>query len=459
MAINPTIFRAYDIRGYADTELNRATVDWLGRAIGTLALRGGQTTLVVGRDGRLSSPRIYQQLIDALQATGCDVVGIGLVATPMLYFATHHCVTQAGVMVTGSHNPSDINGMKIVLDGQALSESSIQMLRVMINEGRLAAGQGDFKTYDISDHYIAAVQASMPSLPPLKVVLDCCHGAASAIAAQLYRSMGCEVVALYDSVDGNFPAHSPDPFKPGSLDSLKHTVKAVNADLGLAFDGDADRLVAIDEWGRRLDPDQLMMLFVEAVTEAKPNAVIVYDLKSSQRLLDWIERCGAKPVISKSGHSLIKQKMHIEQAALGGEYTGHYFFADSWFGFDDGLYAGLRLISLLGKKGSLGTLQANLPSIGISSERHITVRDSNKLAIVADFIVALEASQLATDQLLKLDGIRLRTAMSWGLLRASNTSATLNLRFEADNEAALAAIEQRFLLILHAVLETYADQR
>ena len=452
MTTNPAIFRAYDIRGHADTELNHAIIDGLGRAIGTLALRGGQTTLVVGRDGRLSSPRIYQQLIDALQATGCDVIGIGLVATPMLYFATHHCGTQAGVMVTGSHNPSDMNGMKIVLDGQALSASSIQALRVMIDEDLLATGAGQLKTCDISEHYMAAVQASLPPLPPLKVVLDCCHGAAGPIAARLYRSMGCEVVTLYDSVDGNFPAHSPDPFKPGSLDSLKHAVKAVNADLGLAFDGDADRLVAIDELGRSLDPDQLMMLFVEAVTQVWPDTTIVYDIKSSQRLAAWIERCGARGVISKSGHSLIKQQMRREQAALGGEYTGHYFFAQGWFGFDDGLYAGLRLLSILGDKRSLATLQSELPAIGISSERHIAVSDMDKFAIVERFIRALEANPLATDQRLTLDGVRLTTPTGWGLLRASNTSATLNLRFEGDNEAALSSIEQRFMPILQAIL-------
>ena len=457
--ISPAIFRAYDIRGHADTELNRTTVDGLGRAIGTLALRGGQTTLVVGRDGRLSSPRIYQQLIDALQATGCDVIGIGLVATPMLYFATHYCGTQAGVMVTGSHNPSDMNGMKVVLDGKALNEPSIQALRVMIDEDHLAIGAGQLKTCDISEDYITAVQASVPSLPPLKVVLDCCHGAAGFIAARLYRSMGCEVVALYDSVDGNFPAHSPDPFKPGSLDSLKHTVKAVNADLGLAFDGDADRLVAIDELGRSLDPDQLMMLFVEAVTQAWPDATIVYDIKSSQRLAAWIERCGARAVISKSGHSLIKQQMRREQAALGGEYTGHYFFTQGWFGFDDGLYAGLRLLSLLSDTRSLATLQSELPAIGISSERHIAVSDRDKFAIVERFIRALEANPLATDQRLKLDGIRLTTPTGWGLLRASNTSATLNLRFEADNEAALSSIEQRFMPILQTILNSLVEQR
>ena len=457
MAINPTIFRAYDIRGHADDELDPATVDLLGRAIGTLALQGDQTTLVVGRDGRLSSPRMYQQLIVALQAAGCDVIGIGLVATPMLYFATHHHATQAGVMVTGSHNPSTMNGMKIVLKGQALSESSIQTLRVMIDQGRLTKGFGKIKTADISDHYIAAVQDSLPQLPPLKVVLDCCHGAASQIAPRLYRSMGCEVVALYDTIDGHFPAHSPDPFKSGSLDALQQKVKDSDADLGLAFDGDADRLVAIDALGRALDPDQLMMLFVEAIAKAESGAAIVYDIKSSRHLVDWIEHCGARPIVSKSGHSLIKQLMRIEQAALGGEYTGHYFFAHDWFGFDDGLYAGLRLISLLGDKRKLATLRADLPSIGINRERNIAVSDSEKFPIVARFIIALEAAQLSTDQLLKLDGIRLSTPNSWGLLRASNTSPALNLRFEADNKIALAAIEQRFMSILQVILASNVD--
>ena len=453
MAINPTIFRAYDIRGHADRELHSAAVDLLGRAIGTTALHAGQTTLVVGRDGRLSSPRIYQQLIVALQASGCNVIAIDLVATPMLYFATHHFATQAGVMVTGSHNPSDMNGLKVVLDGQALSESSIQGLRRMIEQGQFNVGRGNVNSKDISEDYIQAVRASVPSLPSLKVVLDCCHGAASTIAPRLYRSMGCEVVALYDRVDGHFPAHSPDPFSPGSLDSLKQVVRQSDADLGLAFDGDADRLVAIDAQGRCLDPDQLMMLFVQAVAEQHPDAAIVYDIKSSQRLVDWIIHCGARPVISKSGHSMIKHKMQIEKAVLGGEFTGHYFFADSWFGFDDGLYAGLRLISMLDFQCTLAQSQASLPSIGQTVERHIGVNDKEKFLIVDRFITDLTASLLSTDQILTVDGIRLSTPSGWGLLRASNTSAALNLRFEADDQVALTKIEQRFMQILQAILE------
>lgn len=443
------IFRAYDIRGDADTELSDEAVHLIGLAIGSTAQRGGQNTLVVGRDGRLSSSRIHHTLTQGLLASGCDVIDIGLVATPMLYFAAESLQTQAGVMVTGSHNAPEVNGFKIVLNGSALAEQQIIALAELINAGNFESGKGVLSNKDIVDSYIDQIAEDVVVASSIKVVLDCGNGAASEIAPMLYASLGCEVIPLFAEVDGNFPNHSPDPGIKENLDALINEVKNHQADLGIAFDGDADRMVAVTASGDIVSADQLLMLFAKDVLTRNPGADVVYDIKCSRHLNQLIASHGGRPVMWKSGHSLIKQKMRETGALLGGEFTGHYFFKERWYGFDDGLYSGTRLIEFLTLEGaSLEDLIAELPSSFSTDEILIPVSEDNKFAVIDMLQGAMNTDD---GQLTTLDGVRVDYAEGWGLVRASNTSANLNARFEANTEEALADIQSKFRQALSAI--------
>lgn len=449
----PHIFRAYDIRGDADTELDDEMVERIGLAIGTTALRGGQSGLVIGRDGRLSSERIYNALAKGLLATGCDVIGIGLVATPMLYFAAERLETKAAVMVTGSHNGPAVNGLKVVLNGQSLVEQQIQMLAQLIASNDFEQGQGVISEQAIDQHYLDRITEDVVVASSIKVVLDCCHGAASNIAPKLFTALGCQVVPLFAEIDGHFPAHAPDPSAQGSLDALIDEVKSQQADIGLAFDGDADRMVAVTASGKVVTADHMLMLFSKDVLTRNPGADVVYDIKCSRHLNPLIASHGGRPVMWKCGHSLIKQKMVETGALLGGEFTGHYCFKERWFGFDDGLYSGARLIEFLTLEGeTLDSAIAGLPLSLSSIELHLPVDEAHKFDIIDRLQAALERGLSADDgQLSSLDGVRVDYSAGWGLVRASNTSANLNMRFEADNDEALNIIQDRFREALTAI--------
>ena len=440
------VFRAYDIRGIAETELDDDTVELIGKAIGTAALQAGSDTLVVGRDGRLSSARIHEALISSLLATGCDVVDIGLVPTPLVYFAIEHLQTQAGVMITGSHNSPDVNGFKVVLNGQALADKQIQDLYALAVSGAFATGAGDLTRQDLVDRYIDQIADDVVFASQIKVVLDCGNGAASDIAPMLFASLGCEVVPLFAEVDGNFPNHLPDPCKPENIQALVAEVMRQEADLGLAFDGDADRVVAVTGSGRVVDADLLLMLFAKDVLTRNPGADVVYDVKCTRNLSQVISSQGGRPVMWQSGHSRIKQKMLETGALLGGEFSGHFCFKERWFGFDDGLYSGTRLIEILTLEGlSLDAALAELPSSVCTPEIDILVEEGAKFNIIEDLAAS---ALLVGGEVSQLDGLRVDYAQGWGLVRASNTSSKLTARFEADSEAELQKIQQTFAAAL-----------
>ncbi len=449
VAVPTHIFRAYDIRGNAEQDLTDDIVHQIGKAIGSTALDSDQPRIIVGRDGRISSERIQTALIEGVLATGCDVIDIGLVATPMLYFAAESLETRAGVMVTGSHNDAEYNGLKVVLNGQALAEDDIQALAGMISDSNFHEGSGLVTEQDIADSYIDQIVEDVVVASPMKVVLDCCNGAASEIAPMLFASLGCEVIPLYAEVDGSFPNHSPDPNYKDNLSVLVQEVKSQQADLGLAFDGDADRVVVVTASGKIVNADQILMLFARDVLTRNPGADVVYDIKCSRHLNQVIASFGGRPVMWKSGHSFVKQKMVETGALLGGEFSGHFFFKERWFGFDDGLYSGARLIEFLTLEGvTLDSLIDELPESYNTPELSIPIADDAKFSIIE----TLQASaDFGEGQVTTLDGVRVDYPEGWGLIRASNTSPSLTLRFEANSPEELESIQEKFQQILVAV--------
>lgn len=436
------IFRAYDIRGLADNDLNDENVRLIGAAIGTAAINAGNDQVAVARDGRLSSDRISSSLIEGLIAAGCDVVDIGVGPTPLLYFAVEHLKTQAGVMITGSHNPPEYNGFKVVIDGKALVDEQITALYETITHSNFASGQGDLSNEDMVDHYIDHIAEDVVFASPLKVVLDCGNGAASEIAPMLFASLGSEVVPMFAEIDGNFPNHLPDPGVAENLSALVTEVKQQQADLGLAFDGDADRVVAVSSSGEIISSDTLLMLFAKDVLTRNPGADIVYDIKCSRNLSQVISAQGGRPVMWRSGHSRIKQKMLETGALLGGEFSGHFCFKERWFGFDDGLYSGARLIEMLTLEGqTLDAMVAELPSSISSAEIDIPVDESSKFDVVDTL---QNSNHFDGGEITSLDGVRVDYPDGWGLVRASNTSAKLTARFEAESQEELERIQTQF---------------
>ena len=436
------IFRAYDIRGLADTELNDNVVYAIGLAIGSAALDQGQHRIVVAADGRLSSPRIRETLVKGLTASGCDVMDIGTQPTPLMYFATHQLDTQSGVMITGSHNPREYNGIKIVIAGKASSGAEIVSLKDRILSQTLASGNGQYQTLDIERRYINYIVNDISIAQPLKIVLDAGNGVAGAIAPRLFTELGCEVVALYCEVDGNFPNHHPDPTIEANLTDLKHGVQQHQADLGIAFDGDGDRLGVVTASGKSIAADQLLMLLAKDIVSRHPDAGVLFDVKCTRHLSALISHYGGRPIMWKTGHSLMKQKMAETGALLGGEFSGHIFFKERWFGFDDGLYAAARLIELLDASNKdLDQQLAALPQSLASPELKVATTESKKFAIIEQLInrCPFDESKIST-----LDGLRVDFADGWGLVRASNTTPMLILRFEADTEAAMIRIQSQF---------------
>ena len=445
-AIDPAIFRAYDIRGVVDRSLTPAVVKQIGRAIGSEAIQRGCNTIVVGRDGRLSGPALVEALILGLTETGCDVKDIGVVPTPVLYFAAHYLDTQSGVMVTGSHNPPDYNGLKIMIDGETLSGDSIQHLRERIEEGNLISGQGAVESMNVVPDYIERIRSDVHVGQPMKVVVDCGNGVAGAVAPQLLRDLGCEVTELYCEVDGNFPNHHPDPSKPENLEDLIAAVREQKADVGLAFDGDGDRLGVVNTEGSVVWPDRILMLFAADVLERNPGGQIIYDVKCSRSLDGIIREHGGEPLMWKTGHSYIKKKIRESGALLAGEMSGHIFFSERWYGFDDGLYSAARLLEVLGKDARAASeVFAGLPESVSTPELNIEMQEGEPPVFMDNL---LASAHFENARVFTIDGMRVDFPDGWGLVRASNTTPVLVLRFEADDEAALSRIMGEFRRVM-----------
>ena len=435
------IFRDYDIRGHSE-QFSKPLVDMIGRAIGSEALKQGFQSIVVGADGRESSPALREQLVRGLLACGIDVIDIGIVATPMLYFACHHLQTLSGVMVTGSHHPREHNGFKIMIGGEALCGERITALRTRIAGKDFVEGQGSYRVTQIDSDYTRAVCNDILVGSPFKVVIDCANGAASVVAVDLFQELGCEVVPLFCELDGRFPNHAPDPSVPANLRQLAAEVAASGADVGIAFDGDGDRLGIVTKGGRIIAADRLMMIFAKDLLAHQPGADIVFDVNCSRDLATVISSHGGRPIMWRSGHSWIKQKMKESGALLGGEFTGHICFRDRWFGFDDGLYAAARLLEIMSAEGrSLDAMLAELPRSVSTAELIIPVAEKRKFELMSRISEKMEPQGA---RLTRIDGVRAEFPDGWGLVRASNTSPALACRFEAENAAALVRIQRIF---------------
>jgi phosphomannomutase/phosphoglucomutase len=442
------IFKAYDIRGIVGRTLTAPIVRSVGQALGTLAQERGRDTIVVGRDGRLSGPELAGALADGIRASGAHVIDVGQVTTPMTYFAAHHLGTQCSAMVTGSHNPPDYNGIKMVIAGSTLSGAEIQGVRARIEAGTLAAGAGNYRTQDVAAAYFDRIVGDIRLARPLALAVDCGNGVAGAFAPELFRRLGCRVVEMYCEVDGTFPNHHPDPSHPENLADLIARVKRDKLDLGVAFDGDGDRLGVVTKDGHLIFPDRQLMLFAADVLSRVPGATVIYDVKSTRNLKPWIERHGGRPFLWKTGHSLIKAKMKEEHAALAGEMSGHTFFGERWYGFDDGLYAGARLVEILSRHADPSSVLDALPDAVSTPELQVPCAEGEPHALVAK--LAAEAEFPGASQIVRIDGLRVEYPDGFGLARASNTTPVVVLRFEADNKDALERIKGEFRRVLAA---------
>lgn len=444
-----SIFRAYDIRGVVGATLTPNVIYKIGLAIGSEAIQLGQQALLVGADGRLSSPDVMASLINGILATGMDVIRLGAVPTPVLYFATHTTETTSGVMITGSHNPPQYNGFKIVFRGKTLVDADIQRLYRRFVAEDFNSGRGELRELDILDQYFDAISDDVVVAQPLRVVVDCGNGIAGDITPDIYMNLGCEVIPLYCDVDGNFPNHHPDPTIASNLQDLILMVKSQGADLGLALDGDGDRLVAVTGSGEIIAPDQLLMLFAKDVVFRNPGSDVVYDIKCTRHLNSVISGFGGRPIICRSGHSYLKEKMAETDAALGGEFSGHVCFNERWYGFDDGIYAGARLLEIVGSQtAGLDELMREFPQSVSTPELKLAVDELEKFRIID---LLLEHGDFSAGAVSTLDGIRVDFADGWGLVRASNTGPCLTLRFEADDQTGLERIESLFRQQLHKV--------
>jgi phosphomannomutase / phosphoglucomutase len=442
MTVPAEIFRTYDIRGIVGKTLTAAIVRDIGRALGTFARERSAGAFAIGRDGRLSGPELAGALADGLNAAGADVIDIGMAPTPVAYFAAHHLGCGSCVAVTGSHNPPDYNGLKIVVAGNTLYGDEIQELRHIIEGGKFAAGKGKRSEATVLDAYVKRITSDVKLARKMRVAVDCGNGVAGMLAPKLYRALGCEVEELYCEVDGRFPNHHPDPSVPKNLAELIQTVKSGKSELGIAFDGDGDRLGLVTKDGEIIFADRQLMLLAKDVLSRNPGAQIIYDVKSTRLLEPWIVRHGGKPLIWKTGHSLIKAKLKETGALLAGEMSGHTFFKERWYGFDDALYGGARLLEILSKEADLNAVLKNLPNAPSTPELHWHLDEGEPHALVAKLQAAKPFAGAA--RILTIDGVRVEYADGFGLARASNTTPVIVLRFEADTSAALERIKQDF---------------
>ncbi|MGZ5621839.1 MAG: phosphomannomutase/phosphoglucomutase [Methylobacter sp.] len=446
-----TIFRAYDIRGIVGKTLTKDIVYDIGRALGTQAKEHGCKTVVIARDGRTSSPALAEALAKGIIATGLNVLDIGMVPTPVLYFVARHTEGRSGVMVTGSHNPAEYNGLKMVINGETLADKKIQQLKNCIDNQAYATGKpGSIEqNSQFSNEYIGIISEDIHIARPMTVVLDCGNGVAGELGPKLLRTLGCEVMELFCDIDGTFPNHHPDPCNPKNLNELIATVKHYKADIGIAFDGDGDRLGVVDSNGKIIWPDRQMMLFAKDVLGGKPGSEIIYDVRSSRHLADQIIKYGGRPTLWKTGHSLIKAKLKETGAKLAGEMSGHIFFNDRWFGFDDALYSAARLLEILSRDTrSSAEVFADFPDSINTPELNIAMEEGESPAFINGLFAA---AKFTGGKITDMDGMRVDFADGWGLVRASNTTPSLAIRFEADSETAMARIQEQFKQLMKKI--------
>lgn len=442
MNVPAEIFRTYDIRGVVGRTLTAPLVREIGRALGSVGVARGAPAFAVCRDGRLSGPELSEALMEGLAAAGADAIDIGMGPTPLAYFAAHHLGTGSCVAVSGSHNPPDYNGLKMVVAGDALYGEGVQDLRRRVEKEQFASGKGKRSSADVLDAYVERIAGDVKLARPFHVAIDCGNGVAGMLAPRLYRRLGCEVTELFCEVDGRFPNHHPDPAQPKNLIDLQNTLRSSSCELGLAFDGDGDRLGVVTKDGESIFADRQMMLFAKDVLSRHPGAEIIYDVKSTRLLAPWIERLGGKPTIWKTGHSLIKAKLKESGALLAGEMSGHTFFKERWYGFDDALYGGARLLEVLAKEADPNRALKELPNAPSTPEIHWTLEEGEPHALVEK----LQRSKPfpGAERVVTIDGVRVEYADGFGLARASNTTPTIVMRFEADSPAALERIKRDF---------------
>jgi phosphomannomutase len=449
MQFSASIFKAYDIRGIVPATIDEVVAETLGRAFGTQARAEGETCVAVGRDGRLSGATLSAALVRGLLASGVDVIDIGRVTTPMLYFAAN-TLCRSGIQVTGSHNPKDYNGFKMVLAGRAIYGEEIQTLRRLMEAGVWAQQPvGTARAQDVLKDYRARIVGDIRLARPMKIVVDSGNGIAGASAPDILRAIGCEVTELYSEVDGNFPNHHPDPSKPENLRDLMAALRAGDAELGLAFDGDGDRLGIVTKEGNNIYPDRQLMLFAQDVLSRVPGGTILFDVKCSQRLAPAIVAAGGKPLMFKTGHSLIKAKMKEVNSPLGGEMSGHIFFKERWFGFDDGTYAGCRLLEIVSRSPDANVVLDALPTSFSTPELNVKCAEGEPPALVEKLVASASFSAPAVVN--TIDGLRVDWPDGFGLIRASNTTPVLVMRFEGHTPEALHRIETDMLALLRTV--------
>ena len=452
LPLDQDIFRAYDIRGITDTNLTQQVCYWIGRAFAAQAISQSQHTAALGRDGRLSSLGIEQALGQGLVDGGMHVTSVGQVPTPVLYYATHALETGTGIMITGSHNPPEYNGLKMMIGGVTLAEELIQMLYQRLQHNDLSDAEGSLEQADLSNQYIDSALATAKLARPLRVAVDCGNGVAGELAPKLIEALGCDVIPLFCEIDGNFPNHHPDPAEPENLQDLVNAVKTERADIGLAFDGDGDRLGVITPTGEIIWPDKMMMLFAQDIIARNPGTPVIFDVKCSKHLERIISEAGGDAIMWKTGHSHIKAKIKQTNAALAGEFSGHICFGERWYGFDDALYTSVRLLELLSQTElDADALFAQYPITFSTPEIKIHTTETRKFEVMD----ALVANQGFKDgRLTAIDGIRIDFDDRWGLIRPSNTSPVLSLRFEADSAEALERIQDEFQAQLSKVDNT-----
>ena len=448
LALTKTIFKAYDIRGIVGTTLDTGIAHQIGQAFGSAILAKNEHVCVIGRDGRLSGPELTAALAAGLQASGVDVIDLGVVATPMVYFATHVLEARSGIMVTGSHNPPDYNGFKMVLAGEAIHGETILALHTAIGANTLRSGAGSYRTHDIRDAYLQRILGDVKLARPMKIVIDCGNGVAGAFAGDLYRGMGCEVTELFCEVDGHFPNHHPDPAHPENLQDVIRALQSGSAEIGLAFDGDGDRLGLVTKDGQIIYPDRQLMLLAADVLTRHPGEQILYDVKCTRHLAPWITARGGVPLMWKTGHSLVKAKMRETGAPIGGEMSGHIFIKDRWYGFDDGLYAGARMLELLSRLADPSAVLNALPQSTSTPELQLALKEGENFALIAK--LKAEARFPDAQQIITIDGLRVEYADGFGLARSSNTTPVIVMRFEAETPAALARIQAEFRQVILA---------
>lgn len=452
MNIDASIFRAYDIRGVVADALTPQAVELIGRAFGSESLARGQRTVTLGRDGRLSGPDLIAALARGIQSTGCNVINIGMVPTPVLYFSTFHLNTGTGIMVTGSHNPPEYNGLKMMIGGDTLFGDGIQKLYQRLVDNDIVAGEGDYSEDEVLGAYLERIIGDVKLERRLRIATDCGNGVAGVCAAELFRKLGCEVHELFSEVDGTFPNHHPDPAKVENLQDVSALVESERLDLGLAFDGDGDRVGVIDDRGQIIWPDRQMILYSRDILSRNPGAKIIYDVKCSRLLPAAIKEAGGDPEMWKTGHSFVKTRIKETGAALGGEMSGHIFFKERWYGFDDALYSAARLLEILSKDNRpVSEIFGEIPNSVNTPELGIKFAEGEHHKFMQSFV---ESAKFEGAQLTTIDGLRADFDDGWGLVRASNTTPSLVIRFEADSKSALEEIQSKFRTAMMAVDST-----